>query len=297
MKLVVTGSHGLIGGALVPALQRAGHTVVPLVRGPAGPGQVRWDPAAGDLDAGALAGIDGAVNLAGEGLADRRWTQSQKQRILDSRVRATTLLANRLVEAGGTGVLISGSAVGFYGDRGDEKLTEEAPGGSGYLADVVRQWEAATEPARHAGVRVVLIRTGIVLSPLGGALKRQLPLFRCSVGGRLGSGRQYQSWISLADEVGAIIHAATTESLSGPVNLTAPAPVTNAEFTRTLAAVLHRPALLPAPRLALSLVLGPELVDEALLASQRVLPEKLRRSGFVFEQPNLDGALRSLLGG
>ena len=295
MKLAVTGSHGMIGSSLVATLEAAGHTVVPLVRGPAGPGQVRWNPSAGELDAGALAGVDGAVNLAGEGLADKRWTQAQKQRILDSRVHATTLLSHRLADAGSAGVLVSGSAIGFYGDRGDTELTEEATGGSGFLADVVRQWEAATAPAEQAGIRVVHIRTGIVLSPKGGALKRQLPLFRLGVGGRLGSGRQYQSWISLPDEVGAIIHAATTDLIAGPLNLTTPEPVTNAEFTRTLGRVLHRPTLFPAPRLALSAVLGAELVDEVLLASQRVLPVKLGASGYRFVAPTLEGALRSLL--
>jgi uncharacterized protein (TIGR01777 family) len=297
MKLAVTGSRGLLGSALVPALEAAGHTVVRLVRGSAMNGEVRWDPAAGVLDTTLLVGVDGAVNLAGEGIADKRWTQEQKQRILDSRVRSTELLARGLAALDPKpSVLVSGSAIGFYGDRGDEELTEESVSGDGFLADLVRRWEAATAPAEAAGVRVAHIRTGIVLSARGGALKKQLPLFKLGLGGRLGSGRQYQSWIAIDDEIGAILHALSTDRISGPVNLTAPMPVTNREFTATLGRVLGRPTLLPVPRFALSLALGGQLATEVLLASQRVLPATLGATGYQFKHPGLEAALRAALG-
>jgi uncharacterized protein len=297
MKVVVTGSHGLIGSALVPALRQAGHTVVPLVRGSAGTGEVRWDPAGGVLDLNLLEGVNGAVHLAGEGIADKRWTAEHKQRIGESRVKSTDLLARTLAQLDPKPqVLVSGSAVGFYGDRGNEELTEESHAGSGFLPDLVKKWEAATAPAEQAGIRVAHIRSGIVLSPEGGALKQQLPLFKLGVGGRLGSGRQYQSWISIADEIGGILHVLASDALRGPVNLTAPQPVTNASFTRTLGSVLGRPAVIPVPRFAVSLVFGTELVDAALLASQRVLPARLQATGYSFQHPGLEEALRSLLG-
>jgi uncharacterized protein (TIGR01777 family) len=297
MKLVVTGSHGLIGSALVPALEDAGHTVVPLVRGSAKTGEVRWDPAAGFLDTNLLEGVEGAVNLAGEGLADKRWSDEQKRRILESRVKTTDLLARSLAELDPKPtVLVSGSAIGYYGDRGDEELTEESSGGTGFLADLVRQWEAATAPAEQAGIRVVHTRTGIVLSAQGGALKKQLPLFRFGAGGRLGSGRQYQSWVSIDDEVGGIVHALRTDAISGPLNLTAPEPVTNREFTATLGRVMSRPTIAAVPRFALAVALGGELVDEVLLASQRVRPARLQATGYQFKHPSLEGALRAVLG-
>lgn len=295
MRILVTGSHGLIGSALVPALARAGHDVVPVVRGPAGPGEITWEPALGVLDASQLERIDGAVHLAGEGIADKRWTSAQKQRILESRTASTDLLARRLAEVRPS-VLVSGSAVGFYGDRGDEMVDESSPPGTGFLADVCRQWEAATAPAEQAGIRVVHARTGIVLSTDGGALKKQLGLFKSGLGGKLGTGRQYQSWISIDDEVGAIVHALTTPSLAGPVNLTAPHPVTNAELTEILGLVLHRPTLVSAPSLGLSLALGKELAAEMLLAGQRVMPRKLESSGYSFQHPELEKALRAILG-
>jgi uncharacterized protein len=297
MKLVVTGSHGLIGTALVPALEGAGHTMVRLVRGSAMTGEVRWDPAAGVLDPTLLEGVDGAINLAGEGIAEKRWTQEQKLRILDSRVNSTDLLARGLAQLDPKPtVLVSGSAIGFYGDRGDEELTEESSGGTGFLAELVRKWEAATAPAQEAGIRVVFVRTGIVLSARGGALKKQLPLFKFGVGGRLGSGRQYQSWISIDDQIGAILHALSADRISGPVNLTAPMPVTNREFTATLGRVLGRPTLLPVPRFALSLALGGQLATEVLLASQRVLPATLQATDYQFRHPGLEAALRAALG-
>jgi uncharacterized protein len=297
MKVVVTGSHGLIGSALAPALEDAGHTVIRLVRGSAVAGEVRWDPAAGVLDATLLEGVDGAVNLAGVGIADKRWTEEQKRRILDSRVAATDLLARRLAELDPKPtVLVNGSAIGFYGDRGDEELTEESQGGSGFLADLVRRWEAATAPAQDAGIRVALVRSGIVLSGKGGALAKQLPLFRFGLGGRLGSGRQYQSWISIDDEVSAIVHVLGTDALGGPVNLTAPQPVTNREFTATLGRLLGRPALLPVPAAALSIALGRQLATEVLVASQRVLPVRLHESGYQFRHHDLETALRAVVG-
>jgi uncharacterized protein (TIGR01777 family) len=297
MRVIVTGSHGMIGSALIPALETAGHRVVRLVRGSPGPGEVHWDPAAGVLDVADLAGADSAVHLAGEGVATKRWTPEQKQRILDSRVKSTDLLSRRLVELDPRpSVLVAGSAVGVYGDRGDEELDEQSKAGTGFLAGLSQQWEAATAPAEEAGIRVVHIRTGIVLSPTGGALKKQLPLFKIGLGGRLGSGRQYQSWISLDDEVGAILFALTTPSLSGPVNLTSPNPVTNADYTKTLGAVLGRPTIFPVPRLGLASILGGEATDEMLLGGQRVLPRKLEEHGYEFMNPELEPALRALLG-
>jgi uncharacterized protein (TIGR01777 family) len=285
MKVAVTGSHGLIGSALLASLEADGHEVVRVARGP---GDV--------LDVGGLGGVEAVVNLAGEGIAERRWTPVQKEKIRRSRIMGTDLLVRRLAElTPRPAVLVSGSAVGYYGNGGDDTLDEESPNGSGFLAELVRDWEAATAPASDAGIRVACIRTGIVQSPRGGALKRQLPLFKFGLGGRLGSGRQYQSWIAIDDEVGAIRHVLNTDDLSGPVNLTAPNPVTNAEFTATLASVLRRPKLLPVPRFGLALVLGGELVDEALLFSQRVLPGKLLQSGYQFRYPFLEGALRALL--
>ena len=285
MKVAVTGSHGLIGSALSAALEERGDEVIPIVRGNDG-----------RLDVDNVPPVDAVVNLAGEGIAERRWTAAQKDKVFGSRVDGTHRLVGRLVERPPRpAVLVSGSAVGYYGDRGDEELDEQSSAGTGFLAELCRQWEAATTPASEAGIRVVHIRTGIVLSRRGGALKRQLPLFKLGLGGRLGSGRQYQSWIAIGDHVGAILHALATEDLSGPVNLTAPAPVTNAEFTATLARVLRRPAVVPVPRFGLALVLGGELVDEALLASQRVLPRRLEKSGFHFQSPSLEGALRAVL--
>lgn len=296
MRVLVSGSHGLIGSALVPALRHAGHEVVALVRGPAEGDQIRWDPAEGQLGA-SLSGIDAAVHLAGEGLAEKRWTPAQKRRIVDSRVKSTQLLAQRLAEADPTpSVMVSGSAIGLYGNRGDTLVDEDSDAGSGFLARLCQDWEAAAAPAEAAGIRVVAIRTGIVMSPAGGALKKLLPLFKLGLGGKFGSGQQYQSWISIDDEVGAIMHALSTATLSGPVNLTAPHPVTNAEFTRKLGSVLHRPSVVPVPGLALSLVLGHELAEEMLLGGQRVRPKRLEQSGYLFEYPELESALRQLLG-
>jgi hypothetical protein len=297
MRVLVSGSHGLIGSALVTALEHDGHTVVRLVRGGSGPDEIAWDPEGGRLDASALTSLDAAVHLAGQPIAEKRWTDDQKRRITQSRTASTDLLARRLSESPSPpAVLINSSAIGYYGNPGNAIVDESSPPGTGFLAEVCQQWEAATAPAEVAGIRVVHVRTGVVLSPAGGALKQQLPLFRLGLGGRLGSGRQYQSWISLDDEVAAISFALKTDSLTGPVNLTAPHPVTNAEFTKTLGRVLHRPAVLVVPPFALAAVFGRQMVEEMLLASQRVMPVALERHGFQFRHPELEAALRDLLG-
>ncbi|MDA8268655.1 MAG: TIGR01777 family oxidoreductase [Actinomycetota bacterium] len=296
MRVVVTGSSGLIGRAVVAALRARGDDVTLLVRHePQGPSESQWEPAAGSIDPAAITGASAVVHLAGAGIADHRWSTQRKAEILGSRVRSTNLVARALAASAPGSVLVSGSAIGIYGNRGDEVLDERSETGHGFLADVCRAWEAAAEPAASAGARVVLLRTGVVLSPGGGALGRQLPLFRLGLGGRLGDGRQWLSWISLADEVGAILHAIDEPALSGPVDATAPNPVTNGTFTSALAAAVHRPALLAVPRAALRLALGPELADEALLASQRVLPARLVATGYRFVAPDITTALTTLL--
>ena len=298
MDVAVTGSSGLIGTAVRAALERAGHHVARLVRsGGGGSDTVRWDPDAGTIDAAGLEGIGGVVHLAGEGIGDRRWNTAHKARVLDSRVKGTTLLAGTL--AGLTrppAVLVSGSAIGFYGDRGDDVLTEDSAGGGGFLAEVCRRWEAATGPAEEAGIRVARVRTGIVLSAGGGALRKMLVPFRLGAGGRLGTGRQWMSWVSLDDETGAIVHLLGDGAPGGPVNVTSPNPVTNADFTRALGRALRRPALIPVPAAALKLALGGEMAEELLLYSQRVVPTRLLASGYRFQAPELDEALARALG-
>lgn len=295
MKILVTGASGLIGSALSPALIAQGHEVVRAVRKPAGPGEVSWDPAAGVLDPAHLSGVDAVVHLAGAGIGDKRWSDSYKREILDSRTRSTDLLARAIASTdNGPRIFLSGSAIGIYGVRGDEELTEDASHGSGFLADVCRQWEEAAGPAAAAGARTALLRTGIVLSPRGGALKKQLPLFRLGLGGRFGNGRQWQSWISIDDEVGAISHLLTS-TLAGPVNLVAPEAVTNAEFTRVLAKVVSRPAVVPIPSFGPRLLLGGELADALLFTGQHVVPSALVADGYRFVHPDLETALRALL--
>jgi len=299
MKIAVTGSHGLIARALIPRLEQSGHTVVRLVReGGAAPGggQVGWDPAAGRLDGSALAGIGAVVHLAGAGIGDRRWSASRKALIVDSRVDGTRLLADALATLDGPRpTLLAASAIGIYGDRGEEELSERSPAGTGFLADVCYRWEEATAAAAAAGCRVVNLRSGVVLARKGGLLGRTLPLFRLGLGGRLGSGRQYLSWITLADEVAALNHLLAHDDISGPVNLTAPEPVTNAEFTRALGRALHRPAVLAVPGVALRTVLGREMADEMVLAGQRVRPGVLGATGFQFAHPSIDEALAAVL--
>jgi len=299
MDVAITGSTGLIGSALAERLRAARHRVIPVVRpstGARGGDAVEWDPAAGRIDAGRLDGVDGVVNLAGRPLGTKRLTDEEKQRVRDSRVQGTDLLARTLAGLDRQpAVLVNASAIGFYGDRDDTRLTEDSAPGEGFMADLVRAWEAATAPAADAGIRTVMVRTGLVLQPGEQVLGRMLPLFRLGLGGRLGSGRQWWSWITLEDEVRIIEHALTATDLSGPVNATAPNPVTNAQFTRTLARVLRRPAVLPVPITALRLVLGRDLADEVAASGARVLPAKLLESGFQFVHPELEPALRAIL--
>jgi uncharacterized protein (TIGR01777 family) len=296
VDVAVTGSGGLIGRALVRRLQEGGHRVRRVVRsGGEGPDAVRWDPMVGTIDASALAGVDAVVNLGGEGIGDHRWTEAQKRRIRDSRVTGTTVLAEAMAALEPRpSVLLNASAVGYYGDRGDEVLTEASGPGTGFLSEVVQAWEGATRPAAAAGIRTACFRTGIVLAADGGALAKQLPLFRFGLGGRLGSGTQWLPWIALEDEVGAIVHLLTAD-VEGPVNLAAPDPVTNATFTEVLGRVLGRPSFLAVPAFGPRLLLGRELADELLFSSARMVPEKLRASGYEFALPELEGALRSVL--
>ena len=293
MQVAITGSTGLIGTALVDALQAAGDSPIRVVR-QAGDG-IRWDPSAGTIDAASLEGVDAVVHLAGEGIGDKRWTAAQKRRIADSRVHGTTLLSETLANLERRPkVLLSASAIGFYGDRGDEPVTEQADRGDGFLADVCAAWEKSTEVAEQAGITVAHLRNGIVLSAPGGVLGKMLPLYRLGLGGRLGSGRQYMSWISLDDEVNAI-RWLLSNPLQGAVNLTAPEPVTNREFTKTLAGALRRPAVMPVPRFAPKLLVGSELAEALLFSSTRVIPERLGNAGYPFAHPTLDDALRSIL--
>jgi uncharacterized protein (TIGR01777 family) len=290
VRIAVTGSTGLIGTALVTHLHESGHDVVRLVRrSPRAADEATWDPDAGTVDLDRLAGVDGAVHLAGAGVGDHRWTDSYKRAILDSRVNGTRALATALARLDPLPrVLVSGSAVGYYGDRGDEALTEDASAGSGFLADVVREWEGATEPAEQAGVRVAHARTGVVLSPGGGALGPLLRLARFGLAGPLGNGRQWMPWISLEDEVRALAFL-LEKDLSGPVNLSAPQPCRNVELIRALGRALHRPTLIPAPAVALRIVLG-EFASDAL-ASQRMLPARLLDSGFDFRHRQVEQAI------
>lgn len=298
MRVGITGSSGLVGTALRPVLTTGGHRVLRIVRGPSGGDRTRiaWDPQAGTIDAQALEGTDALVHLAGENIAAGRWTAARKQRILDSRVEGTRTLCTALAMlAQPPRVLVSASAIGFYGHRGGELLDETSGPGRGFLADVARQWEAATEPAARRGIRVVLLRFGMILSPHGGALGRLLRPFRLGLGGRLGDGRQYSSWICVDDAVAAIYHALLTDALEGPLNVVAPHPVANAELARTLARLLHRPAWLPVPAFVLRLAFG-DMADEVLLAGARAVPRRLVESGYTFRYPELHTALGHLLG-
>ncbi len=298
MQVLVSGASGFVGSALVPALERGGHLVLRLSRAvPRGASGVRWDPEAGTLDRAPLAGIDAAIHLAGESIGARRWSAAHKARVRESRVAGTRLLSETLAGLDRPPrVLVSASAVGIYGDRGDEVLDEASPPGLGFLAEVAREWEAATVAAERRDVRVVRLRIGMVLGPHGGALARLLPPFQLGLGGPMGRGRQWMSWIALDDLIGAILHALSREDLRGAVNAVAPEPVTHREFARTLGRVMQRPALLPAPAFALRLLLGREMADELLLASQRVLPRRLLESGYRYRLPTLAGALRHALG-
>ncbi len=296
MRIAVTGSTGLIGSALVEALQDGGESVVRLVRDKDATGrdEVYWSPSTAEIDAARLEGIDAAVHLAGENIMGR-WTEEKKRRLYDSRVTGTRLLCEALAALEHPPrVLVSASAIGFYGDRGDEELTEQSAPGHSFLAEVCRAWEAATEPAEAAGIRVVHLRIGLVLARRGGALARMLPVFSKGFGGPIGNGKMYVSWIVLNDLVRAIGHCIAMEHLAGPVNGVAPEPVTNKRFTRGLARAVGRPAVLPAPAWALKLVLG-QMAKELLLASARVHPVSLLDSGFVFGYPEVEPALERLV--
>jgi uncharacterized protein len=294
MRVVIAGSSGLIGSALVPRLRENGHDVVRLVRrSPQAPDERGWDPPAGHIAPGALDGADAVVNLSGAGIGDKRWTGAYKQELRDSRLIPTDVLARAVAEHE-VGVMISGSAVGWYGDTGAMAVDETSRRGTGFLSDLCRDWEQATRPAEDAGARVVHVRTGLVLSHAGGLMGRLKPLFGFALGGRLGSGQQFQPWISLDDEVGAIAHALEHDSIAGPLNATGPDPVTNAEFTRVLAAQMGRPAPWVVPAFALRAALG-EFADEGVLVSQRVMPAKLEHDRFTFRHPTVTEALAAAL--
>jgi uncharacterized protein len=286
MRILVTGAHGLIGSSLIPALRAAGHGVEPVTRD------------GHHLDLSDLADADGVVHLAGAGIGDERWTPERKAEVLESRTIPTRQLAEAMAALPDPGrrVLVSASAIGFYGNRGDEVLTEKSVPGEGFLAEICKQWEAATQLAEVAGVRVVRLRSGIVMTPKGGALKQLLLPFKLGLGGPIGSGKQWFSWISIDDEIGAIVHALTNPSVKGPMNATAPNPVTYSEFAKTLGRVLHRPAFLPTPKFAPALKIGREATEEMLLAGQRALPKMLETSGYTFAAAELESALKGLLG-
>lgn len=299
MNVLVSGSTGFIGEPLVRALAARGDTVRRLTRGAAdaAEGHVRWNPAVGTIDTARLDGLDAVVHLAGEGIGSGRWTKDKKERIRASRVEGTRLLAGALARlARPPRVLACASALGYYGDRGDQVLTEESPPGAGFLASVCREWEAVASPAAVAGIRVVHLRFGVVLHPSGGALAAMLGPFRAGMGGPIGGGRQYVSWIAREDAIGATLHALDTDALGGPVNVAAPAPVTQAEFAKTLGHVLNRPTLLAVPAFGVRLMFG-EMGAETLLASARLAPARLVGTGYRFRWPELAPALRHLLDG
>ncbi len=301
MKIIMTGASGLVGSALSRELTQEGHSITRLVRGSSRDGSAtattdaRWNPEAGTIDAQALEDHDAAIHLAGEPIADGRWNDEKKRRIRESRVKGTSLLAGALAGLNRKPrVLVSASAIGFYGSRGAEVLREESASGTDFLSEVCREWEKATLPASQAGIRVVHLRLGVVLSGEGGALAKLLTPFRLGIGGRIGSGEQYMSWIALDDVVGIVKFALTNENLRGPVNVVAPHPVTNEEFTKTIGRVLGRPTIFPLPSFAARLAFG-EMADALLLSSARVEPAHLTESGYHFAYPELEGALRHLL--
>jgi uncharacterized protein len=295
LRVTVSGSSGLIGTALCRHLATAGHDVTRLVRRPAGVGEATWDPSAGTLDRSAIDGADAVIHLAGAGIGDHRWTDDYRRTLRDSRIRSAELLAAAIVDATRPpGVLLSGSAVGIYGPSETASFTEASPPGEGFLAELCRDWEAAAAPAAQAGTRVVCLRSGLVLSSDGGVLPKLAMPVRLFAGGRYGAGRHWHSWITIDDEVRAIVHLLASE-VSGPVNLTAPEPVTNREMIATLGRVLRRPAWLPAPQLPLRLLLGRDRADTLLFEGQRVMPDVLVGDGFVFAHPELEPALRRLL--
>lgn len=299
--VAITGATGLIGAALCTHLRAGGHTVKRIVRTNPTGNDVLWNPSAGTIDATSLEGVDAVVHLAGHGIGDGKWTDEHKRKVMDSRVQGTTLIAETIAGLKTKpAVFASGSAMGFYGDRGSMILDEDSPGGTGFLAELVAKWEACAAAAENAGIRTAKLRTGIVLSTKGGALKQQLLPFKLGVGGRLGPGTQYLPWITITDEVRAIefvLFGDTPNPIEGPVNLTAPAPVTNSVFTKALGRALKRPTVIPIPLAPLKILYGPEMVKEMLLSGANVVPTKLLNSGFTFQHTNIAAALTAVLGG
>ncbi len=296
MRVLVTGSTGLVGSALVPFLTSGGHDAIRLVRTKPKRGEVQWDPSAGRIDPAALEDFDAVVHLAGESIASGRWTPAKKARIRDSRVEGTRILSEALAQLKRPPkVFVCASAIGYYGDRGADIVDEDSAPGAGFLADVCREWEAAAQPVLQSPTRVVHLRLGVVLSAAGGALASMLPVFRLGAGGVIGSGEQYISWVALDDVVGIIHHVLNTLALQGPVNAVAPEPVTNRDYTKTLGTILSRPTILPLPAFVARAAMG-EMAQELLLSSTRVQPHRLLDSGYRFRFPQLEGALRHLLG-
>lgn len=295
MRIAVTGATGLIGSALGRSLEADGHELVRFVRRePAGPGEARWDPARGYVDPAGLAGCAAVVHLAGAGVGDHRWTAAYKREIRDSRVKGTAAVAAAVAAMEPPpAVLVCGTAVGYYGDTGDRMVDEDAPAGEGFLSEVCVDWEAAAAPARDAGVRTAFARTGLVVAAEGGAWGKLFPIFKAGIGGRLGNGRQYWSYISMHDEIAALRHIIDTPDLAGPVNLTAPEPLTNREVTAAMSRVLHRPAVFAVPAPVMRVVLGEFAQD--VLGSQRVRPTRLLESGFVFRHPGIEQSIRAAL--
>jgi uncharacterized protein (TIGR01777 family) len=292
MTILITGASGFLGTALTALLKSKGHEVRRMGRSS---GDVKWNPEAGSIEAAKMEGFDAVVHLAGENIAGKRWSEEQKRKIRDSRVKGTRLLAETLAGLQRPPkVLVSASAIGFYGNRGDEALTEDSKPGTDFLSNVCKEWEEAAEPAARKGIRVVFIRTGIVLSKDGGAIAKMLMPFKMGVGGKIGDGRQYMSWIALSDECRVILHAIETESIKGPVNSVAPNPVRNAEFTKAMGAALHRPTIFPMPAFAARIALG-EMADALLLSSAKVLPKRLMQSGFKFDHTDIHETLKSIL--
>lgn len=296
MKIIIAGASGMVGSALTPALQAAGHTVLRLVRGRSvgGSDEIAWNPAAGELDLARVAGAGAIINLAGENLGARRWTAARRERMLRSRVDATRTLVAAMAELKQPPeTFVSASGVGYYGDRGDEELIEESGIGQGYLPELCLAWETHAEGASRLGVRTAVLRFGVILDRRGGMLARMLPLFRLGLGGRLGSGKQWLSWVEINDVVGVIAQVLRDPRCAGVMNVVAPGVVTNAEFTRALASVLGRPAFLPVPAWALRLVVGGMMTDEALLASARAVPQRLNDVGYAFRHATVASALRA----